>query len=59
METGGSLPAGAQGVVRAAEYVRMSTEHQQYSTQNQIARIPALCTFARPAAHSATSSRPT
>ena len=26
-------------LVRAAEYVRMSTEHQQYSTQNQTARI--------------------
>jgi DNA invertase Pin-like site-specific DNA recombinase len=39
METTGSLSAGAQGVVRAAEYVRMSTEHQQYSTQNQVARI--------------------
>jgi DNA invertase Pin-like site-specific DNA recombinase len=39
METGGPLPAGAQSVIRAAEYVRMSTEHQQYSTQNQIARI--------------------
>jgi DNA invertase Pin-like site-specific DNA recombinase len=30
-----SLPAR----VRAAEYVRMSTEHQQYSTQNQIDKI--------------------
>ncbi|MFP3533901.1 recombinase family protein, partial [Burkholderia sp. SIMBA_042] len=25
--------------VRAAEYVRMSTEHQQYSTENQRDRI--------------------
>ena len=23
------------GTIRAAEYVRMSTEHQQYSTENQ------------------------
>lgn len=29
----------SQTTVRAAEYVRMSTEHQQYSTQNQVARI--------------------
>ena len=28
-----------QPVFRAAEYVRMSTEHQQYSTHNQVARI--------------------
>src|ERR1017187_5729649 len=27
------------GVVRAAEYVRMSTDHQQYSTENQHAAI--------------------
>src|SRR6266568_4899211 len=27
--------AGPENLVRAAEYVRMSTEHQQYSTQNQ------------------------
>ena len=26
-------------VVRAAEYVRMSTEHQKYSTENQSDRI--------------------
>ena len=25
----------AGGLVRAAEYVRMSTDHQQYSTENQ------------------------
>ena len=24
------------GAVRAAQYVRMSTEHQQYSTENQM-----------------------
>jgi DNA invertase Pin-like site-specific DNA recombinase len=28
-----------QALFRAAEYVRMSTEHQQYSTLNQIAKI--------------------
>lgn len=28
-----------QPTIRAAEYVRMSTEHQQYSTDNQVARI--------------------
>src|SRR3984885_12736886 len=27
------------GVVQAAEYVRMSTDHQQYSTENQRAEI--------------------
>src|ERR1700674_4414055 len=27
------------GVVQAAEYVRMSTDHQQYSTENQHAAI--------------------
>src|SRR5690242_1760577 len=27
------------GLVRAAEYVRMSTDHQQYSTENQHAAI--------------------
>jgi hypothetical protein len=26
-------------LMRAAEYVRMSTEHQQYSTENQGAKI--------------------
>lgn len=30
---------GANSVVRAAQYVRMSTEHQQYSTENQADRI--------------------
>ncbi|HRH85310.1 MAG TPA: recombinase family protein [Rubrivivax sp.] len=38
METCNPSSAGAH-VARAAEYVRMSTEHQQYSTQNQVARI--------------------
>ena len=28
-----------QPLVRAAEYVRMSTDHQQYSTENQAAKI--------------------
>jgi hypothetical protein len=30
---------GAEPMVRAAQYVRMSTEHQQYSTENQAERI--------------------
>ena len=30
-----NAPASAQTALRAAEYVRMSTEHQQYSTENQ------------------------
>lgn len=34
---GGSLPSTS--LLRAAEYVRMSTEHQQYSTENQAAKI--------------------
>lgn len=29
------LPAGSVTTVRAAQYVRMSTEHQKYSTENQ------------------------
>lgn len=33
------LPQNGQSNFRAAEYVRMSTEHQQYSTHNQVARI--------------------
>ncbi|MDE4916313.1 DNA invertase Pin-like site-specific DNA recombinase [Cupriavidus metallidurans] len=33
----GAAPLGAE--VRAAEYVRMSTEHQQYSTENQRDKI--------------------
>lgn len=28
-----------ESLVRAAEYVRMSTEHQQYSTENQRSKI--------------------
>ena len=28
-------PPGSGPVLRAAQYVRMSTEHQQYSTENQ------------------------
>ena len=32
-------PAPRQSVWRAAEYVRMSTEHQQYSTENQREKI--------------------
>jgi DNA invertase Pin-like site-specific DNA recombinase len=40
METGEhQLPHKDQPFFRAAEYVRMSTEHQQYSTHNQVARI--------------------
>lgn len=34
---GGPLPSTS--LLRAAEYVRMSTEHQQYSTENQAAKI--------------------
>ena len=30
-----STPLPAYEKIRAAEYVRMSTEHQQYSTENQ------------------------
>src|SRR5271165_5621593 len=29
-------PETVKGPVRAAQYVRMSTEHQQYSTENQM-----------------------
>src|SRR5437016_7264686 len=32
---GEQLPASTAHLIRAAEYVRMSTEHQQYSTENQ------------------------
>lgn len=31
--------ADLPGKIKAAEYVRMSTEHQQYSTENQSDRI--------------------
>lgn len=36
-----SQPQGlcAPAVTRAAQYVRMSTEHQQYSTENQADKI--------------------
>ncbi len=37
-------PTSSRKIVRAAQYVRMSTEHQQYSTENQaevIARYAA------------------
>ena len=34
-----NAPASAQTALRAAEYVRMSTEHQQYSTHNQADKI--------------------
>ena len=33
------LPAAAAAAIPAAAYVRMSTEHQQYSTENQLDRI--------------------
>src|SRR5687768_15672933 len=33
------LPASASGLIPVAAYVRMSTEHQQYSTENQLDRI--------------------
>ena len=36
----GSLPP----LLRAAEYVRMSTEHQQYSTENQSHKIREYAT---------------
>jgi DNA invertase Pin-like site-specific DNA recombinase len=43
MESEFSMAEGSKGfsqvLFRAAEYVRMSTEHQQYSTLNQIAKI--------------------
>ena len=32
-------PLTSTSLQRAAEYVRMSTEHQQYSTENQAAKI--------------------
>jgi len=34
-----SVPTAAMPLARAAQYVRMSTEHQQYSTQNQSEKI--------------------
>ena len=39
-QTAGSVSQGIQrGKVHAAAYVRMSTEHQKYSTDNQLAAI--------------------
>ena len=34
-----SVPEKTAGPARAAQYVRMSTEHQQYSTENQMDAI--------------------
>ena len=39
METADPSTSRAPARTRAAEYVRMSTEHQQYSTHNQVAKI--------------------
>ena len=39
MQTNFQFPSGHERRRRAAEYVRMSTEHQQYSTENQADRI--------------------
>jgi len=39
MQTGGSDAPPDPPKVRAAEYVRMSTEHQKYSTDNQAEAI--------------------
>ena len=33
------LPGSSTAAIPAAAYVRMSTEHQQYSTENQLDRI--------------------
>lgn len=38
-EESSNEPSDRQIVFRAAQYVRMSTEHQQYSTQNQSDKI--------------------
>ncbi|SED48815.1 Site-specific DNA recombinase [Burkholderia sp. WP9] len=38
-QTGVDLVAARAPTIRAAEYVRMSTEHQQYSTENQRDKI--------------------
>ena len=38
------LPAAAGGLIPVAAYVRMSTEHQQYSTENQLACIKDFAT---------------
>lgn len=39
LETEGTTPPAEPPKIGAAEYVRMSTEHQQYSTDNQAAAI--------------------
>ena len=39
MQTSFQFRSGEERRRRAAEYVRMSTEHQQYSTENQADRI--------------------
>lgn len=39
LDTQGSTPSVDRPTVRAAEYVRMSTEHQKYSTDNQASAI--------------------
>lgn len=44
MDTGGTSPKDSTVAVRAAEYVRMSTEHQQYSTHNQVDKIREYAT---------------
>ncbi len=41
MKSGDANPEGSSPKVRAAEYVRMSTEHQKYSTDNQASAIRA------------------
>lgn len=38
-EESNSESTNRPAVLRAAEYVRMSTEHQQYSTENQADKI--------------------
>src|SRR5260221_1232150 len=38
-DRGGIDVTGNQAPLRAAQYVRMSTEHQQFSTANQIDKI--------------------
>jgi len=39
-----SMPAETASALRAVEYVRMSTEHQQYSTENQSDKIREYAT---------------
>ena len=38
------LPTSPEGPIPVAAYVRMSTEHQQYSTENQLDRIKEYAT---------------